>query len=213
MKTFLPFLVVIAMVFAAPSGAYAKKGKKDKPDPTPAAPADPSNPVAALSPFIINLDGLLALNRAAKSTQAFATQAPGQLLVLRQEFVGQREKAADDQKGLFDAAIKTSDLISAALEDRGKVVGDLNASASVNSDGKLQDPAKKDNLTQGIKGGSLSKAVGSIVERDREKQAIARGEAQNAANGHALSSMAANQWNKRAAQWHDQIAAAYGQIK
>ena len=127
--------------------------------------------------------------------------------------MGEREKAADDKKGLFDAAIKTSDLISAALEDRGKVVGDLNASASVSSDGKLQDPAKKDNLTQGIKGGSTAKAVGSVVERDREKQAIARGEAQNAANGNALSSMAANQWNQRAAQWHDQIAAAYGQIK
>jgi hypothetical protein len=213
MKTFLPFLVAMTIVFGTPFGAYAKKGKKDKPDTAPAAPADPSNPVAALSPYIINLDGLLALNRAAKSTQEFAAKAPGQLIVLRQEFVVEQEKATDDAKKMFGAAIRTADLISAALEDRGKVAGDLQASRAVASDGKLQDPAKKDNLAQGIKGGEFSKAVGSVVERDREKQAIARGKAQNAANGNAMTAMAANQWNQRATQWHDQIAAAYSQIK
>ncbi len=212
MKTFLPFFLAVVIVLGTPFGAYAKKGKKDKPDSTP-APADPSNPVAALSPYIINLDGLLALNRTAKSTQAFAAEAPGQLIVLRQEFVVEQEKAADDAKKMFAAAIKTTDLISAALEDRGKVAGDLNASHAVASDGKLQDPAKKDNLTQGIKGGDLAKAVGSIEERDREKQGIARGHAQNVASGNAMSAMAANQWNQRATQWHDQIAAAYSQIK
>jgi hypothetical protein len=169
--------------------------------------------VAALSPYIINLDGLLALQRQAKSTQQFAAGAPGKLLVLRQEFNVEMEKAPENLKKMYAAAIKTCDLITAALEDRGKIAGDLSASQAVNSDGKLQDPAKKDNLTQGIHGGGLAKAVGSVVERDREKQAIARGQAQNAANGNALTAMSANQWNQRATAWHNQIAAAYSEIK
>jgi hypothetical protein len=212
MKTFLPFALILTIFLAVPSGVYAKKKGKEQPESTP-APADPSNPVAALSPFIINLDGLLALNRAAKSTQAFAAEASGHLLVLRQEFVGQLEQAPAEKKPLFTAAIKTTDLIGAALQDRDRVLGNLGTSRAIAPEGKLQEPASKDNLEQGIKGGGLAKAVGGIVERDREKQAIAKGEAQNAANGKALTAMASNQWNQRAAAWHDQIAAAYSEIK
>jgi hypothetical protein len=213
MKSVLPFILAISLVVAAPFGAYGKKGKGNKEENATPAPADPSNPVAALSPYIINLDGLLALQRQAKSTQQFAAGAPGKLLVLRQEFNVEMEKAPENLKKMYAAAIKTCDLITAALEDRGKIAGDLSASQAVNSDGKLQDPAKKDNLTQGIHGGGLAKAVGSVVERDREKQAIARGQAQNAANGNALTAMSANQWNQRATAWHNQIAAAYSEIK
>jgi hypothetical protein len=213
MKTFLPFALVLSLVLAFPFGAEAKKKKESAPQ-TQTPPADPSNPVAALAPYISNVDDLLVLNRGRKSGDPFFQKASGDLLILRQEFVVEQEKAADAHlKNMYGAAIQTCDTISAALEDRGKVLGDLSTSQTINPDGKLNAPAKKDNLTQGIHSDGFGKAVGSIVERDRERQAIAKGEAQNRANGTALTAMAANQWNTRSAQWKQQIAAAYGQIK
>ena len=211
MKTFLPIALILSLVLAFPFGAEAKK--KEKPTPAP-APADPSNPVAALGPYISNIDELLALNRGKKGAEPFFQKASGDLLILRQEFVVEQEKAADAHlKGMYGAAVQTCDTISAALEDRGKIAGDLKTSQTINPDGKLNEPAKKDNLTQGIHGDGFAKAVGSVVERDRERQAIAKGEAQNRANGTALTAMAANEWNTRSAQWKQQIAAAYSQIK
>jgi hypothetical protein len=211
MKSFLPFALVLTLVLAFPFGAQAKKKPRSTPEPQQ---ADPSNPVAALGPFISNIDELLALNRGKKAGEPFFQKASGDLLILRQEFVVEQEKAADPKlKGMYGAAVQTCDVISAALEDRGKVTGDLKTSQTINPDGKLNEPAKKDNLTQGIHGDGFAKAVGSVVERDRERQAIAKGEAENRANGHALTAMAANQWNTRSAQWKQQVAAAYSQIK
>jgi hypothetical protein len=210
MKKTLQLVMMLALIVAVPLGAIAKK--KEKKDDQP-KPADPSNPVAALSPYILNLDELLALNRGKKGAEPFFQQASGQIVILRQEFVIEQEKAADNLKPMFAAAIKTADLIAKALEERGNAAGDINTSRSVASDGKLNEPAKKDNLTQGIHGDGLAKAVGSVVERDREKQFIARGQAQTAAGDHSMSAMAVNEWNKRAAQWHETITGAYGQIK
>ena len=211
MKTFLPFALVLSLVVAFPFGAQAKK--KEKPTPAPAA-ADPSNPVAALGPYISNIDELLALNRGKKGGEPFFQKASGDLLILRQEFVVEQEKAAvPNLKNMYGAAVQTCDVISAALVDRAKAAGDLSTSKTINPDGKLTEPAKKDNLTQGIHSDGFGKAVGAVVERDRERQAIAKGEAQNRANGTALTSMAANQWNTRSAQWKQQIANAYSHIK
>jgi hypothetical protein len=213
MKNFLPIALMLSLVLAFPFGAEAKKKAKE-PEATPAPAADPSNPVSALAPYISNVDELLALNRGKKGGEPFFQKASGDLLILRQEFVVEAEKAADAHlKGMYAAAVQTCDTISAALEDRSKVLGDLSTSSTINPDGKLNAPAKKDNLTQGIHSDGFGKAVGSIVERDRERQAIADGKAQNKANGNALTAMAANQWNTRSAQWKQQIAAAYGNIK
>jgi hypothetical protein len=211
MKNFLPIALILTLVLAFPFGAEAKKKAKETPAP---AAADPSNPVAALAPYISNVDELLALNRGKKGGEPFFQKASGDLLILRQEFVVEAEKAADAHlKGMYAAAVQTCDAISAALEDRSKVLGDLSTSSTINPDGKLNAPAKKDNLTQGIHGDGFAKAVGSVVERDRERQAIADGKAQNKANGSALTAMASNQWNTRSAQWKQQIAGAYGNIK
>ena len=214
MKTFLPVCLLMALVFALPSGALAKK--KGKGGPPPAAPAapNPANPTEALAPFINSIDNLLALNRHVnKANAAFLAQSSGRVVTLRQEFIGQQESAPDDQKAKFKAAIATCDAISAALDDREKTLGDIKSSSAVGNGGKLEAPAKKDNLTQGIHGGSTAKAVGSIVERDRERQAIAQGNARAAGGDHALTSMAANQWNKRAIDWRQKIVANYSQIK
>jgi hypothetical protein len=208
--------IVSRLEAITPDGVAEKGGGEKKASPAPAPPPPPAallNPITALSPFILKLDGLLAVHRPDKSAQTFAAEASGRLLILRQEFAANREQAPDEKKRVFDAAIKTSDLIGAALEDRGRALGDLEASQAVKNDGKLNAPSKKDNLAQGIHGGDLTRAIGTIVERRREKQFIAKGEAETAANDHALSAMTVNQWNKRAAQWRDQIAAAFSQIK
>jgi hypothetical protein len=175
---------------------------------------DASNPTGALSPYINDLDNLLALQRVGpKPKQAVLAQAPGRIVALRQQFAAEQEKAPAEAKAKWAAALQTCDLLSAALEDRSKVAGDRQASTSITGSGKLEEPSRKDNLTQGIKGGSRAKAVGAIVERDRERQAIAKGEA-HAANDHsALNAMTLNQWNKRSAEWRQKIFAAYGQIK
>ncbi len=214
MKTFLPICLVAALLFALPTGVYAKP-KKGKGNHQPAEqPGNAANPAEALSPYINSLDNLLALHRQTnKQNAAFLAQSSGRIVTLRQEFIGQQETAPDDQKGKFKAAITTCDFISAALDDREKTLGDVKSSAAVGNGGKLEAPAKKDNLTQGIHGGSTAKAVGSIVERDRERQSIAQGNARAAANDNALTSMAANQWNKRAIDWRQKITAAYSQIK
>ena len=78
---------------------------------------------------------------------------------------------------------------------------------------RKEQPGRKDNLTQGIKGGDTAKAVGAIVERDRERQAAAKAAQRAARTDNALSAMAANRWNKRALELQQQIAAAYGEIK
>lgn len=213
MKRFLPLSLVAALLVALPTGVYAKKkGKGNQPAVEPAA--NPAAPAEALAPFINNLDNLLALNRQVnKQNSAFLSESSGRIITLRQEFIGQQETAPEEQKGKFKAAVATCDTISAALEDREKTLGNLASSAAVKGGGKLEAPAKKDNLEQGLHGGSTARAVGAIVERDRERQAIAQGKAQARAGDNALTSMAANQWNQRAIDWRQRIVASYGQIK
>src|SRR3954451_24596605 len=104
MKTFLPVCLMVALVFAAPSGAFAKKKKGGPPHAVPTEP-NPANPTEALAPFINSIDNLLALNRTVtKANAAFLTQSSGRIITLRQGFIGQLESAADDQKGKYKAA-------------------------------------------------------------------------------------------------------------
>jgi hypothetical protein len=198
----------------------AERLSREDPDKTadkaPEAPAawNPSSLTEPLAPYIHNLETLLSLRRIGnKETKAFLAEASGRLITLRQEIVVEREKAADSKTAPFDAALRTCDLISAALAERSNVLGDLKASGAVVNDGRLEEPARKDNLTQGIKGGSFAKAVGSIVERDREREANEKAAQRAAHSDHALTAMAENNWNKRSAEWMQQIAAAYGGIK
>jgi hypothetical protein len=215
MKSFLPICLVAILVVAAPAGIYAKSKKgKGKGDQNGPAEGNPAIPAEALAPYINNLDALLALNRpATKSLQAFFAQSSGRIVTLRQEFIGEQANAPAENKHLFKAAIATCDAISGALAERDSTLADMQSSSAVANSGKLEQPSKKDNLTQGIKGGDFAKAVGSVVERDRERQATAIAKKNAAGGDHALTSMSANRWNKRSAELKQKIIADYSQIK
>jgi hypothetical protein len=216
MKSFLPIFLVATLLLAGPATLHAKKKKGKAAQEEPAAPPEgnPAIPAEALAPYINNIDGILALHRQVnKSNELLFTQAGGRMITLRQQFLGEMDAAPDDKKAKFKAAVATCDLISAALDERQKVLADLGSSQAVAGGGKLEAPAKKDNLTQGIHGTGTAKAVGAIVERDRERQAVAQGKAHAAANDNALTAMAANRWTQRSIEWRQKIVGAYTQIR
>jgi hypothetical protein len=215
MKKF-PLMFLMVLSLAVPFGAHAKKGKgkEQPPQATPIPLPSASNPIEALSPYIINLDQLLALDRApATASQPLYTQTSGLLLTLRQQFASEASSAPAEKKNLYTAAINTVDLISAALDDRSKSLTNLHSSQAVGASGTLEQQSRKDNLAQGIKGSGIGKAEAVAVERDREKQQIHRADGRAGASGNAMTSMAMNQWNQRASDWHQRIAAAYAQVK
>ena len=215
MKTALRFTLLFALVFCVPAIGLAKgKGKGKGKGGVPAAPASASNPAEALSPYITHVDQLLALRRqGTPQGMAFLENASGRLATMRLQFVAEKEKAAEGDRARFEAAIATCDRLSGALDERQKVLGDIRASQAVQGSGKLDAGPRKDNLTQGIKGGDEAKAVGAIVEHKREKAAARAAKNQAAANDDALTSMSANRWNKRAIELRQQITASYAQIK
>jgi len=214
-------LAIICLTFIAPCGAYAKKKGKggEPPAATPIPLPSASNPAAALSPYIINLAQLLSFDRAdSTATQPLYTQTAGLLLTLRQELVVEQEKADPKQKNMFTAAINTTDLITAALNDRDTALGNLKTSQAVAGGRKLESPARKETISQGIKSdGVLVKDVGRAAavnaERDREKQFLRQAAAETKGDQNAMTAMANNQWNQRAAEWRQKIAASYSQIK
>jgi hypothetical protein len=210
------YAAVILVTLFAPVGAHAAKKHKAPPPPaaTPVPLPSASNPAAALSPYIVNLEQLLAFDRAdSTASQPLFTQTAGLLLTLRQELVVEQEKAAPEQKGMFTAAINTADLITAALNDRDTALANLKSSQAVAGGRKLEKPSRKDNLAQGIHGDGIGKAEAVAVERDREKQFLRQAAKETAGDQNAMSAMAINQWNQRAAGWRQKIAASYSQIK
>jgi hypothetical protein len=216
MKLF-PLVVLMGLTLAVPHGAYAKKGKgkeEHAPQPTPIPMPSAANPVGALSPYIVNLEQLLSLDRApATASQPLFTQTSGLLITLRQQFVSDASSAPAEKKNLYTAAINTVDLINAALDDRTKALGNLHSSQAVGASGTLEQQSRKDNLAQGIHGGGIGKAEAVAVERNREKQEIKRADGRAGASGNAMTSMAMNQWTQRATDWRQRIAASYGQVK
>lgn len=214
MKMFPLFAFLAAALFLLPADVWAKGKPKGKSAPAAAPAPLPSDPGAALAPYINNIDDLFALHRSGnKEGQSLMAEASGRVITLRQAFIGEREKAAEGDRAKFNAAIATCDAIGAALDERQKVIGDLESSQAVQGSTKIEQPARKDNLTQGIKGGSTAKAVGSIVERDRERQAAADAKARTAAGNDAMTAMAENRWNKQALELRKRIIDAYAGIK
>lgn len=207
----------MVLALAIPFGAYAKKGKgeKDKePKSTPIPLPGAADPIAALSPYITNLDLLLAFDRpAATAKQPLFTETPGLLTTLRQEFVAAAASAPPEKQSLYANAVKTVDLISAALDDRTNALTNLKSSQAVGTSSTLEQQSRKDNLAQGIHGGGIGKAEAVAVERDREKQQIKRADARAGASGNAMTSMAMNQWTQRATEWRQRISASFSQVK
>lgn len=214
MKAYPRVLFALCLALAlSVTNAPGKPKKKAEAAPAATPAPDPSNPVEALSPYITNIDQLLALHRTApRPAEAMLNEAPGRLLTLRQEFAMQQSDAPAEKKGRFAAAMKTCDLLTAALTEREKTVANLASSQAVKSGGALNETARKDNLTQGIHGYGWAKAVGSVVERDRERDAEHKAAQETRATVNALTSMAENQWSQRAIQWRQAIAGAYAGI-
>lgn len=213
MKLF-PYALAMVLTLALPLGAHAKKKGKAEPAATPIPLPSASNPIEALSPYIVNLEQLLSLDRpAATASQPLFTQTSGLLLTLRQQFASEATSAPAEKKNLYTAAINTVDLINAALDDRTKTLTNLQSSQAVGASGTLEQQARKDNLAQGIHGGGIGKAEAVAVERSREKQQIREANGRAAASGNAMTSMAMNQWSQRSADWRQRIAASYAQVK
>jgi hypothetical protein len=211
-KLFLLVSCSLSLALLDPSAHAAGKGKGKPPGAGPIANPDPSKPREALEPYIIHLDQLLAIERPeGKVITPFFNQALGRVTSLRQQFVTEREKAAEGERAKFDAAIATCDAITKALDERQKTLGEIQSSAAVSGSTQI-GARRKDNLNQGIKGGDDAKAVGSIVERDRER-AEKRGAAKRAQQGDsALTAMSADRWNKRTIELRKQITDSYGKI-
>jgi hypothetical protein len=212
-QAFLLFALSSLIILAPAASAAGKaKGKANGGPPSAVAKPDATSPRNALQPYIVHVDQLLDLERPeGKQITALLKQAPGRLATLRQDFVAERQKAAEGDRSKFDAAIATCDLLTRALDERQKTAGEIEASSAVK--GSTQIGAhRKDNLTQGISGGDDAKAVGSIVERDRER-AAAHAAARRAQQGdNALTAMSADRWNKRSIELRKQITDSYGRI-
>ena len=59
----------------------------------------------------------------------------------------------------------------------------------------------------------MNDAAGAVVERDRERSENHQAKVSAAKNDHALSAMAANNWNKRSIELRRQIIDQYARIK
>jgi hypothetical protein len=214
MKMFSRLALLSAVLVSVGVTAHAKPKGKPRPAPAPAEVApDPANPTAALAPYINKLDQLLALQRNVPKNEApLVEQAAQRMVTLRASFAAEREKSEPAGRGKFDAAMATCDVLAQALAERQAVLGDLTSSKSVQGSGKMEEAGRKDNLQEGLKGGGISKAVGTVVERNREREANAKAAARTAANDNAMTAMAVNRWNKRSLEWKTAVNESYGRI-
>jgi len=201
-------VIIASSALLLPTAHAAKK---------PAKPAGKAvehhdgSPAEQLAPFIEHIDALLALERPATPAGARLNQAPGKLAVLKQQFVEKRAKAGQEEQGELNAAIATCDVFSAALDERQKAVGQMQASAAVKNSGDL-GRRRKDNLSQGQEGHGVDKAVGTIAEARRERQENREAQHKAAIDDNALTAAAANRWNQRAIELRREITASYGRI-
>ena len=208
-------LLLAALLLISATDASAKPKKKQAPAP-PAAPAKPdySKPSEVLAPYIANLDQLLALERKAPPpAMARLEKASGDLVIARLEFTTLRKDAAPADQPKLDGGIATCDAITRSLEERQKVIGDIQASSAVKGSGALSGGPRKDNLTQGTKGGDLAKSVSGILEYKREKNSKAAAKKSAAQTDDAMTAGAVNRWNKRAIELRKYITDAYARTK
>lgn len=215
MKSSSRFFLLFAILLCAGVSAMGKPKPKPKaPEPAPTeVPSDPANPTQALSFYINNLDQLLALQRkVARNDEPIYEQAAQRMVTLRAGFAAEREKADAAGQKKFDAAMATCDLLARALNERQAVLADIASSKAVQSSGKMEEGGRKDNLQEGLKGGGLSKAVGSVVERDRERDEEAKAAARNAANNNAMTAMTVNRWTKRSLELKAAVNDSYTRI-
>jgi hypothetical protein len=213
MKTLQKIACVLIVALSWPSSPALAKPKHKPPAPAETEPdvSGVPEPARSLAPYMIKLDQLLALQR--PGPPAWFEEAPGRLLIVRQELAAKLAASPPAEQTSFNAAIAACDALTAALNDRQKALGNFQASAAVTGTGALNQGPRKDNLGQGLHGGEFARAVGEVVELDRERDRAKQARQQTAAGNHALSAMAVNAWNTRAAQWRQVITAKYAAIQ
>ena len=210
-------LIAVLLAVSAPEASAKKKKHKHKPESAaPLQPGQPdySEPSEALAPYITNLEQLLALHRTApKTVLPLLDEAPGKIAIARLEFAAQRKTADPEDQAEFDAGIATCDALTRALDERSAALTNIQASQAVKGSGALGSGSRKENLSQGIHGGDLAKAVGMKVEHKREKAAIAAANKSAARTDDAMTAGSINRWNNRANEHRKAIIVAYAKTK
>jgi hypothetical protein len=215
MKALLPLVVLCLACAALPAQAAPGKKKGGGPAPAPAPASKTQSPGAALQPYIDHLDGLLALQPPPPKAP-FAPmyrQAESKLTVLRQQFVTDGQSAPEDQKDRYRAAIATVDSLNGAIAERRQTAANLESSRQMTGSAKLEQGPRKDNLSQGVKGGELPKAVAEIEEGKRERAANRAAKEAAANKDNSMTAMAVNRWKQRCIQLRQGIMANYAKAQ
>ena len=204
-------LVTLALAFSL-SGISSADAKQKGSQRARPGQATSDAPAAQLAPFIEHLDTLLALERPTNPKAAARVNgAGGRVAVLKREFAAKRADATPESKAQLDAAIATCDALTRALDERDRTSSQIRASDAVKNSSKLGE-RRKDNLSQGVEGNGVSKAVGTVVEarRERAERRQARRVAENDHN--AITAAAVNRWNQRAVALRREISENYARI-
>lgn len=184
-----------AMLHAAPK--KHKKHASAEAQETPNA-ATAITPSQMLSPYIEHVDVLLALDRSGgPKVTAFCDEAAGKLAVLKQDLAQQRSTAAPANQASFAAAMGVCDRIAAALDERQKTLGQIQASSAVSTSGKL---------------GLHSKTNPHYADLIREHAEQANQQRLASDDSNAIQSASVRRWNDRTVELRKQITDAYTHI-
>jgi hypothetical protein len=179
--------------------------------PAPGAPAKPPvSPAQKLTPFIENVDFLLASNPPRPKVN-FVNGASSKLAIFKTLFIEEAATADPELRAKLAAAIRTCNLISAAIDERQRTLGQMQAANAVKGS-DLIGQRRKDVLNQGVRGGTFAKAVGEVEEGKRERREHKEQAARATADDQAISAGVANHWKERAIQLRQQILTSYTQI-
>jgi hypothetical protein len=184
--------------------------------PAPLAQAKPpqarpsASPSEKLMPFIENVDALLA-SHPPRGKINFVNGAPAKLTIFKSLFIEEAASADPTSQAKLAAAVRTCNLISAAIDERQRTLGQMQAANAVKGSDTIGQ-RRKDVLNQGVRGGDFAKAVGEVQEGKRERREHQEQDARAAADDRAISAGVANHWRERTIQLRQQILASYTQI-
>jgi len=215
--TLIPVLLASLLVsfsVAAPKGkgrAAKERAEEKKKEEQKANAADESSPAKALAPFIEKVDLVLALRPPAGPAPLW-NQAHGKVAVLKQQFTVSRTGAEGADAAKYDAAIATCTALLGAIDERDRTASAIFAASAVHGSEKINAPPRKDAANQGVRGGDLSKAVGEVVEAQRERDEKQAGHQATVDTDNALTAAAIKRWKQREIELRAQITAAYVKI-
>lgn len=213
MNTKLILLTIIASAFLIIQPAEAAKKNRNRGNQSVPAASDPLQsegpaPAQQLAPYIQRIDQLLALSWPADSAGAFE-QAQGRLALLKQSFATAHAAAEPAQRAAFEAALATTNQLTAALDERKQTVAKIDASTATKGSDDLGE-RRKDNLTDGVKGRRKAKAAKLEFKREKIANEEARREA--AQRDDSMAARSVERWNQRAIELRKKVTEAYARI-